>query len=147
MNITNSLSFTFTNLANVFRNNLEFSMNEIGLHSGQVFVLISLWQEDNQNQVNLARNLNLSTPTINKMVKNLVDKNFVTCYKCSTDGRMMRVRLTDKGREYENLVTEQWQKIEEDTFTKLTDTEKLIFSQLIIKLNETLVKTSLRRGI
>lgn len=142
MNITTTLSYTLSNLANVFRTNLEFSMNEIGLHGGQVFVLISLWQEDNQNQVSLARSLNLATPTINKMVKNLTEQGFISCQKCGGDGRMVRVKLTAKGRECERSVLEQWRKVEEATFSQLTETEKIIFSQLLIKLKDSIVKSS-----
>ncbi|MFN2391564.1 MAG: MarR family winged helix-turn-helix transcriptional regulator [Pyrinomonadaceae bacterium] len=134
MNIENSLVYLLTNFVNKFRAKLETSMNEIGLHSGQVFVLISLWKNNGQNQINLAQNLNLAAPTVNKMVKNLVDNDFVSCQKCGEDGRMMRVYLTTKGRKSEGLVKGQWQKIELASFANLTETEKLIFSQLLIKL-------------
>lgn len=140
MNVNNSLSFLFSNLSNIFRTNLESLMNEIELHSGQVFVLISLWQEDGQNQVSLAQNLNLSTPTINKMIKSLADNKFVSCRQCNLDRRMMRVYLTDKGRKYEDLVYEQWGKMEAEAFANLTETEKLVLSQLLIKLKENFVK-------
>lgn len=140
MHIIVSLSFLFSNLSNAFRTNLETLMNEIELHSGQVFVLISLWHENGQNQISLAKNLNLSTPTVNKMVKSLMDNGFVSCRQCEVDRRMMRVYLTEKGRKYEDLVNEQWQKMEADAFVNLTETEKLIFAQLLIKLKENFLK-------
>lgn len=136
MSVENSLSYLLTNTANAFRTNLESAMNEIGLHSGQVFVLISLWQNDGQNQINLAHNLNLAPPTVNKMVKSLLDKGFVTCLKCENDGRMMRVYLTGKGRDCKDLVINQWQKHEETSFANLTETEKLVLSQLLLKMKE-----------
>jgi DNA-binding MarR family transcriptional regulator len=140
MNIENLLGYLLTNLANIFRSNLESSMKEVGLHSGQVFVLISLWKKDGQSQISLAQNLNLAAPTVNKMVKNLADNDFVSCQKCGKDGRIMRVYLTAKGRESESLVKNQWQKIELASFASLTETEKLVFSQLLIKLQENFVK-------
>lgn len=146
MNIDNSLSFTLTSASNSFRTGMECSMNKIGLHGGQVFILISLWKKDGQNQINLAQDLNLTPPTINKMVKNLAANNFVSCQRCGSDGRMVRVYLTDKGRKYEELVKQQWRKFEEARFSNLTETEKLIFSQLLIKLKENFVKNSIPKS-
>ncbi len=116
MKIDNLLSFSFASLTNSFRTGLDGAMNEVGLHGGQVFILVSLWNKDGQNQMNLAQNLKLAPPTINKMVKSLTENDFVSCQRCGTDGRMVRVYLTDKGREHEDIVNEQWQKFEEASF-------------------------------
>jgi len=53
---------------------------------------------------------------------------------------MMRVYLTDKGREIKNLVVEQWNTLETQFYSNLTPTEKLVLSQLFIKLKENLSK-------
>ena len=140
MNIKNSLLDLFSGSANSFRFIFESTMNEIGLHSGQVFVLISLWEIDGQSQVNLARNLNLSTPTINKMVKSLTENGFTETQKCGYDGRIMRVYLTEKGRQSQSSVNEQWMKAEQKVFANFTDTEKLIFGQLCSKIKDSFPK-------
>jgi DNA-binding MarR family transcriptional regulator len=113
-------------------------MNEIDLHGGQVFILVSLWNSERQNQIELATNLNLSPPTIYKMVSSLIKGGFVECFKCKKDGRMMRVHLTQKGIEYQKLVEEKYIEFETDFFSSLTDTEKLIFIQICGKLKENL---------
>ena len=140
MNFEKTLTYDLMQFANTYRACLQKSMNEIGLHSGQVFILISLWNTDGQSQIDLVKNLNLAPPTINKMVKSLMNGGFVECQKCGLDGRMMRVYLTDKGRQSESLVTEQWNKLEVQLHSNLTETEKLVFSQLFIKLKENLGK-------
>jgi DNA-binding MarR family transcriptional regulator len=111
-------------------------MNEVDLHSGQVFILVSLWKNDRQNQIDLATGLNLSAPTIYKMVNSLIKGGFVECFKCKKDGRMMRVHLTKKGIEYQKLVEEKYVEFEKNFFSNLTDTEKLIFIQICDKLKE-----------
>jgi DNA-binding MarR family transcriptional regulator len=113
-------------------------MNAIGLHSGQIFVLISLWKKDGQSQIELVNNLALTAPTVNKMVKSLIRSGFIECRKCSSDGRLMRVFLTDKGIECQSLAAEQWSKIESQSYSNLTETEKLVLSQLFLKLKENL---------
>ncbi len=96
MDIENSLTYLFSQISTAHQNILQKVMNEIGLQRGQVFVLISLWKTDGQSQIDLVNHLSLTAPTINKMVGSLVKNGFAECRKCSQDGRMMRVYLTEK---------------------------------------------------
>jgi DNA-binding MarR family transcriptional regulator len=142
MDFENSATYTMTQLALAYRSFLEKSMNEIGLHSGQIFILIALWKSDGQSQIDLVKNLNVAPPTVNKMIKSLSAKDFVESRKCGTDGRIMRVFLTDKGREHQTLVAEQWRKLEAQSFMNLTEIEKLILLQLFGKLKDNLGKNA-----
>lgn len=138
MNFETDFIFGVTQFSNAFRDALDKSLREIGLYSGQVFVLIFLWESDNQTQTALAEKLNLSAPTIHKMVKSLAENKFVVSAKCAYDARQMRVSLTEKGVEIRPLVERQWIKVEEAVFSSLTETEKLIFRQLVNKIRENL---------
>lgn len=136
--IENTVTYLLTPVSNTYWANLEKAMNEIKLHSGQVFVLISLWKQDGQSQIELSKNLNLAPPTVNKMVKSLVESGFVRSQRGKTDTRIVRVFLTDKGNEIRNLIEEQWLKLEAQTLLNFTETEKLILFQLFGKLKENL---------
>lgn len=129
--------FSLTTVANSFKDLLDKHLKEIGLHGGQAFVLFSLWAENGQSQIALAQKLGLSAPTINKMVKSLGKNGFVDCQKCEKDGRLIRVYLTGKGSQCRQSVEEQWAKMEAAYFAGLTDTEKLIFRQILEKLPPT----------
>ena len=142
MDFENSVTYILTQLAIAYRTYLEKAMGEIGLHSGQIFVLISLWRRDGQSQIDLVRSLSLTAPTVNKMVKSLTTSGHVECRKCDTDGRLMRVFLTDKGIQCQSLVAEQWSKIETQSYSNLTETEKLVLFQLFVKLKENLSRNS-----
>lgn len=142
MEFETSAVYIFNQLGNAFRSSFERTMAEIGLHGGQVFILISLWKTDGQNQVEMAKALNLSAPTINKMVKSLTGNGFVECRRCGGDSRMMRVFLTEKGSQIREAVVSQWRKFEDQVYSNLTETEKLILSQLFLKMNENLFKIS-----
>jgi DNA-binding MarR family transcriptional regulator len=109
-------------------------MRQAGLHSGQIFVLISLWNENGQTQIDLSRKLNLTPPTINKMIKSLNNNGFVSTRRSKTDARKVRVFLSDKGNEVRVKVEEQWQNLEDHFFSPLTETEKLILQQVFDKL-------------
>ena len=125
-----------------FRVNLDKFMTEINLNSGQVFVLVLLWKEEGLSQVEIANKLNLTTPTINKMISSLTRKKFIICRKCKTDGRAQRVFLTDKGRDCQNEVYTQFGKLEDKLLQNMTETEKLILLQLTEKLNSNLTDKS-----
>ncbi len=121
-NIGNTITYLLTPVSNAYWANLEKAMNEINLHSGQVFVLISLWKQDGQSQIELSKNLNLAPPTVNKMVKSLVESSFVRSQRGKTDTRIVRVFLTDKGNEIKSLIEEQWLKLEIQTLLNFTET-------------------------
>ena len=142
MDIDNSLTYLLTQISTAHQNMLQKVMNEIGLQRGQVFVLISLWKINGQSQIDLVNHLNLTAPTINKMVGNLTKNGFVECKKCSQDGRMMRVYLTEKSVQIKSAVEEKWLKSETQSFAFLTETEKLILTQLFGKIKENLSKNT-----
>ncbi len=141
--IENTLTYLFTPISNAYWLNLEKAMNEIELHSGQVFVLISLWKQDGQSQIDLSRNLNLSPPTVNKMVKSLLKNGFIRNQRDLEDSRILRVFLTEKAVQYSILVERQWLKLEAQTLISFTETERLILFQLFGKLKENLVAGSI----
>lgn len=136
MKFDKSLGYIFLQTSNNYRNNLEKKMNEIELHYGQIAVLSLLWEKDARSQIALSKALNLSQVTINKMVKSLVQKDFVNCNQCQKDGRKMRVFLTPKGREIESSVLEKTDSLQTEFFSSFTETEQLIFKQLCDKLSE-----------
>lgn len=136
--LENTITYLLTPISNSYWLMLEKAMNEINLHSGQVFVLLSLFKEDGQSQIELSKNLNLAPPTVNKMVKNLIEDGFVMTKGDDNDGRILRTFLTQKAFDSRDLIEEQWLKIETRMFLNFTETEKLILFQLFDKLEKNL---------
>lgn len=134
MNINETTSYLFAEVTNLYRTGFEKTMVDLGLHSGQVFILQLLYIEDGQSQIQLALKLNNTAPTINNMVKSLQNNSFVKSKKCKKDGRVMRVFLTSKALELEEEIKRKWLQFEEDFFSSLTATERLILFQLLEKL-------------
>ena len=112
-------------------------MGTIGLHGGQVFVLMELWKQDGLRQIDIAERLNLSAPTINKMLKGLIDVNLVTRARLEDDARSTRIYLTSAGKAIREQIEEQWLELEESCLTGLTETERLVLSDLLGKLRST----------
>lgn len=134
MEFGESVTYLLSKLTTAHRNLLERSVQEIGLHSGQIFVLLELWKKDKQRQVDLAEKLNLAAPTVNKILGGMLEADLVTRERFDNDARSTRIVLTQKGRDVRPLLEQKWAEIEEQTLIGLTDTEALILRQLLAKL-------------
>ena len=134
MNIEETVTYLLAKLTIAHRNLLEKSVKKIGLHSGQVFVLMELWKQDGQRQIDLAEKLNLAAPTVNKILGGLLDGDYVTRERYEDDGRSTRIFLTDKGDNVKEQLESKWAEIEEQTTMGMSSTEALVFKQLLQKL-------------
>ena len=129
-----TVTYRLARVTTAYRNALERHLAGVGLHGGQVFVLIELWRKDGVRQVDIASRLNLSAPTINKILKGLSEINLITTSRERDDARSSRVFLTEKGRKIRAEVAEAWLELESEYLSGLTDTERLILPDLLGKL-------------
>lgn len=134
MEFQETASYLLSKLTTAHRNLLEKSVQEIGLHSGQVFILLELWKKDKQRQVDLADRLNLAAPTVNKILGGMLEADLVTRERFDNDARSTRIVLTQKGRDIRSHLEQKWTDIEKQTLMGLTDTEALILKQLLARL-------------
>lgn len=132
-----TVSYLLAKVTTAFRNSLERHMGEIGLHGGQIFVLLELWKQDGLRQVDIADRLNLSAPTVNKMLKGLIEINLVTRARLDDDARSTRIFLTPRGADMREEVESQWLELEESCLSGLTETERLVLFELLGKLRNT----------
>lgn len=139
MEFKKSINYLFNQVFNAYRVKLENELNQIGLHSGQIFILISLWSSNGLSQTDIAKNLNLSTPTVNKMIKSLIESGFVISQKSENDGRVTKIFLTAKGEEIRAQAVEIWRRLETEIYSNITETEKMILLQLLEKTRDNLI--------
>ena len=136
INFDESITFLLAKVATAHKNFLEKTLNKAGLHSGQAFILMALWETDGLRQVDLAETVNIAPPTVNKVVSGMVESGLVTRARYEGDARSTRVYLTDLGRSIRVGVEQQWALLESRILEDLTETERLILPQLLVKLLE-----------
>ena len=134
MVLEESASYILARLATAHRTAVDKYMQAAGLHGGQVFILMELWKKDGQRQTDLAARLEVSPPTINKILGGLLERDFVTRARYEDDARSTRIFLTPKGVEVRQVVEQQWSELEAHTLANLTETERLMFRQLLLKI-------------
>jgi len=132
-----TVSYMLAKVTTAFRSALERHMGVIGLHGGQIFVLQELWNQNGLRQIDLAKKLDVAAPTVNKMLKSLIEVNLVSCSRLDDDARSTRVFLTDQGRDMRHEVEKQWHELEGDCLKGLTETERLVLFDLLVKLRST----------
>lgn len=135
MKFEKTVSHLLSRVATAHKRHIERRLNEIGLHGGQAMVLFELWKRDGMRQIDLAKNLSVSAPTINKTVGGLAAIGLVVNERIDGDARSTRVFLTDEGSKMRDSIDELWFEIEEEILTELTETERLVLFDLLTKLS------------
>lgn len=129
-----TVSYRLAKVTTAFRNSLERHMGRIGLHSGQIILLLELWKEDGLRQIDLAKRLSLSAPTVNKTIKGLIEINLLTRTREDADARSTRIFLTPLAYKMREEVEEQWIELEQSSIAGITETERLVLFDLLGKL-------------
>ncbi len=132
-----TVAYRLARVTTAFRSSLERSMGQIGLHGGQVFILFELWHQDGLKQRDLAERLALAAPTVNKMIRGLVQIGLVTNSRHDDDARSTRIFLTERGLSIRDEIERQWVDLEESSLAGLTETERLVLHDLLGKLKVT----------
>jgi DNA-binding MarR family transcriptional regulator len=129
-----TVSYMLAKVTTAFRSELERQLGPVGLHGGQVFVLLELWRQDGLRQVDIASRLDVAAPTVNKMLKGLLEINLISIDRADDDRRARRIFLTDMGYAIREDVERQWIELEGECLKPLTAAERLIFYDLLSKI-------------
>ena len=95
-----------------------------GVHEGQQFVLRSLWAEDGLPPGEIARRLGLSTPTVTRATIRMEAAGLLRREPHPSDRRMVRLRLTSRGRDLEKVIDAETDKLTERALATLGDAER-----------------------
>jgi MarR family transcriptional regulator, organic hydroperoxide resistance regulator len=90
-----------------------------GVHEGQQYVLRCLWQEDGLSPGEIARRLGLTTPTVTRAATRMEAAGLLRREPHPGDRRLVRLRLTDRGRELEKDIDEQTRQLTERALATL----------------------------
>lgn len=134
MSIENTVSYLLAKAGTAHRNLIEKRAQEIGLHGGQIFVLVELWKKDGLRQIDLASRLNLSAATVNRTIGGLIGNDFVTRQNFENDARSTRICLTKKGFDIRHQVEALWKAIDLEATGGLTDAEVTMLGQILPRL-------------
>src|SRR6476660_5197455 len=95
-----------------------------GVHQGQQFILRQLWAEDGQTPGEIARRLGLATPTVTRAATRMEAAGLLRREPHPTDARLVRLLLTDRGRELESVIDEEMLRLSERALRTLDAAER-----------------------
>lgn len=116
------------------------SYETFDLKPWQAGILIVLSMEGELSQRELAKKLNQTPPSVTTAIQKMEKLGYITRTPDPEDQRILRLRLTDKSREYLEHIREATQKIEEHILKGMNMEEKLLFRRLLMQVRDNLLE-------
>jgi MarR family transcriptional regulator, organic hydroperoxide resistance regulator len=95
-----------------------------GVYEGQQFVLRRLWRQDGLTPGQIARQLGLATPTVTRAATRMEAAGLLRREPHPTDGRLVRLVLTARGRELEQVIGPEMRTLTEQTLAGFSAEER-----------------------
>src|SRR5450756_2227008 len=96
-------------------------IDQIGMHRAQAVVLCRLYVQDGMTQTEMGDQLSVQGATVTYILQRMEESGFVTRHRDPEDNRLVRVYLTQSGREKERSITEQFLKLESTLFRGISE--------------------------
>jgi DNA-binding MarR family transcriptional regulator len=136
-----SIGWALAHAARLHRFHLNEKLSDIGLVAGQEQVLQVLDCNGTLTLGNLATILRVRAPTASKAVTRLTALGLVERSPDPGDGRLVRVRLTKKGRAAAARVEALWDEVESDTLAEFDVDEREQLRKLLLRAGSSLART------
>ena len=115
---------------------LRNHMKQIGLHRGQGFALVHLWQHDGIAQHELARAMHISSASATNMLQRMERDGWITRQRDGEDQRVVRVYLTPKAKGVRAEAANAFRAMEEEFNSVYSEQEKATLHRLLLKLHD-----------
>lgn len=119
----------------------EARVEPLGLYRGQPRLLRALWREEGQSLGELAEILSVQPATVTKMVQRLEKNGFVLRKTDSEDQRIIRLYLTDKGKNVRNDVEAVTKTVRAKAYRGLSSEELVILKRLLLQVRQNLASS------
>ena len=126
-------------ISSQMRRQYSESLRELNLYVGQDNLLYRLWLGDGITQMQLSEHLKCEPPTVTNMVKSLEQNGFIYRKRDEQDARVMRIYLTDKGKELETPVDIKWKAQQEKLLHSMTMEDRMILGRLMKMMEKNLL--------
>jgi DNA-binding MarR family transcriptional regulator len=110
----------------------------LGLFPGQETVLKLLAEHDGRTMGDLAGALRVRPPTASKTIARLTAQGLVERRTSNGDGRLVRVHLTDTGRERANAIDGIWHALEQEMVDGLDGKDRKRLRKLLRRIERNL---------
>ncbi|GAA0365291.1 hypothetical protein GCM10009530_13810 [Microbispora corallina] len=124
MSVAEDFHTAFWNAKRAMAQAAEAAYSRHGVGSGQQFILRCLWEDDGLTPGEVARRLELATPTVTRAATRMEAAGLLRREPHPTDARLVRLRLTDRGRALETVIAEEVARLGERALRTLDPAER-----------------------
>ena len=114
-----------------FRSLSDTLIDQIGMHRAQATVLCRLYEQDGMTQSEIGEQLLVQGATVTNMLQRMEEAGLVTRRRDPEDNRLVRVYLTESGREEERAITNQFLKLESMVFNGISAEHRTLFRRVL----------------
>jgi MarR family transcriptional regulator, organic hydroperoxide resistance regulator len=111
-------------------------MEQIGIHRAPATLLCRLFLQDGLTQSVLAEQLSIQGASVTQVLQRMEEAGWVRRERDAEDNRLVRVYLTQKGREQERSITEQFMKLQETVFAGIGSRERAFLRELLSQMQQ-----------
>ena len=114
-----------------YRSLSDSFFDRIGMHRAQAKVLCRLYVQDGMTQSEIGEQLSVQGATVTNMLQRMEETGLITRRRDPDDNRLVRVYLSEAGRENELTITEQFSKLESTVFLGIDEGDRALFRQVL----------------
>src|ERR1700737_3425163 len=114
-----------------YRTLSDVLMEQIGMHRAPATMLCRLFLQEGLTQSELAEQLAIQGASVTQLLQRMEEAGWVMRQRDPDDNRLVRVYLTEKGREKERSITEQFMKLQEAIFAGIAPRERVLLRELL----------------
>ncbi len=118
-------------LSQMFRSMSDSFADHVEMHRGQSIVLCTVCVQDGMTQSEIADQLALQGATVTNMLQRMEESGLVVRRRDPTDNRLVRVYVTDLGREKEKMIHEQFLDMQSVVFKDMSEDDRATLRRLL----------------
>ena len=138
--VQKSIGYRLTHTARLQKALSARLLAALGLFPGQEAVLKLLSEQDGRTMGDLAAALRVRPPTVSKTIARLTSQGLVERRATDGDGRLVRVFLTEAGRERSASIDGVWDQLEAEMVDGLDNKERKRLRKLLRKVEKNLAQ-------
>ena len=129
-----------SNVSQIFRSVSDTFTDQVDIPRGQATLLCVVAKKDGLTQSEIAEKLSVQGATVTNMLQRLEEAGLVNRRRDSEDNRLVRVYLTEAGRQKERSINEQFGSMQELIFKGISEEERVLLrrwlEQIIMNITE-----------
>jgi MarR family transcriptional regulator, organic hydroperoxide resistance regulator len=118
-------------ISQAYRTLSDNFMDRIGMHRAQATLLCRLFLNNGMTQSEIAEQLTVQGATVTNILQRLEEAGLVSRQRDTEDNRLVRVYLTEAGRQKERAITEQFLKLEGTIFEGINKNDRVRMRSLL----------------